>query len=222
MEQIGILRNKKQLISLAVLIFLVVAIPLTMYIIRQQQIFKGRAVGANSRIAFLNSNNQEIQSTLTQQVKLRLFWDSGTNPRCLVNTDCPDIGVPGSRRCMQGVCAHADPGPTNSPSPSPTPVTGLSAPALSFNQANDLICIPVVGAGIINIVVLSWTISSPAPNSFILKRDGVVVSSTIGSDARRYGDNNVSSGAHLYTIQGVWSQGAGPVSNTVSVTVNCT
>lgn len=45
MDYIGILRNKKQRIRLAVILLLVLAIPLTMYLIRQQQILRSRAAG---------------------------------------------------------------------------------------------------------------------------------------------------------------------------------
>ena len=58
-------------------IILLVAIPALLYLVRQQQILRSRAAGANSRIEFRNASGP-IRSTQTQQVNLRLYWDGGT------------------------------------------------------------------------------------------------------------------------------------------------
>ncbi len=73
--------NKKQLTRWAVILLLIMAIPLTIYLVRHQQIFRGRATN-NSRIEFLTSAGASIPdpaTTTSQDIKVRLVFEPPTN-----------------------------------------------------------------------------------------------------------------------------------------------
>ena len=81
---------------------LLVAIPLSIYLVRQQQILKGRAVN-NSRIEFLTSAGAAIPdpaSTTSRDIKVKLVFEPPTNTNTPTNTPTPT-----SAQTSAGVCA---------------------------------------------------------------------------------------------------------------------
>lgn len=181
-----VISYKKQIFGAVVFTLLLVAIPATMYLVRQQQILRSRAA------------EEDLNLTLLDQSGQQLTLSSGN----LITSD---------RNIKVQVVYNPS-----------TPALTLGAPTLLDIRTTDLICYYDDQVGL---VYLRWDkVPSPAPSRFILNRDGVSVASNIGSGERRYGDFNVPNRAdpYLYTIQGVWPTGTGPVSNSVSVTVDCT
>lgn len=77
--------DRRRLLGFATLLFILVAIPLTIYLVRQQQILKGRAYGENSSLNFISGPGGGVisqrNSSEGPNVWLRLIWASGgTNP----------------------------------------------------------------------------------------------------------------------------------------------
>lgn len=68
--------NKKQLIGLATLIFLLIAIPLTIYLAQKTQIFKPKAAGESSTIEVLDAtrNTEGIWEPASSNVRFRLRY----------------------------------------------------------------------------------------------------------------------------------------------------
>lgn len=68
--------NKKQLMGIAVILFLLIAIPITIYLVRQTQIFKPKATGTGSRIE-VYSGSAEVSggATTTQPVQVKVIYE---------------------------------------------------------------------------------------------------------------------------------------------------
>lgn len=63
--------EKKQILLIAGFILLLISIPATLYLVKQQQTLKSRASFVNS-VEFLNNSGQVITETNSQSVRLRL------------------------------------------------------------------------------------------------------------------------------------------------------
>jgi len=94
--------SKKRLTSLGVFLLLLIAIPLSLYLIQKQQIFKGRAT-PNSSIDILGPSGNVITTTANKNVQLKLTY--GTTP-VQTETQCFSEGGSTTDARMQWCSSH--------------------------------------------------------------------------------------------------------------------
>lgn len=93
---VAIFKEKKNLTALLILLFLLVAIPLTLYLARNPQIFKGRATTlAPSSVAFVGLSGNP-PTTSSQNVTLKLAYNQsyGSNTNTSPSTPAPVTSGP--------------------------------------------------------------------------------------------------------------------------------
>ncbi|OGE14033.1 hypothetical protein A3F00_02740 [Candidatus Daviesbacteria bacterium RIFCSPHIGHO2_12_FULL_37_11] len=135
MDFLSTLNNKRRARGILIVIFLLIAIPLTIFLVRQQQIFKGRALGEGSTLeAFAasgaplpDSNNNGIPETQSQNILLKLTWNPGAAQPTLTpsptRTPTPTTSAP---------TATTAPG-----QPTPTTTTGGSCTVCTADLIRD-------------------------------------------------------------------------------------
>lgn len=115
MERINLLfKSKNQVLAIIGLVILLIAIPLTMYLIRHPQIFKGRAAG-RPPLEFFGAGVTDgtPPTTTSQNVNLKLTYGTGSAPS-----------------------PSPSPTPTPTPTPTATPPPG-SAPCTGGIQCDS-------------------------------------------------------------------------------------
>lgn len=65
--------NKKQIILIVIVAILLIAIPLSLYLVRQRQIVRSRADEPNVSVQFVDDSGQVITETHNPNVKLRII-----------------------------------------------------------------------------------------------------------------------------------------------------
>lgn len=123
MNLFGLGISKAQLISLAVLILLALAIPLSVYLIQQQQVLKSKA-SEGTRIEFVNEAGSLITQTSSASVKLKLTYSPPTleqapiRPESVIEPNEGEVeGV--SKQLAQSQCGGAKQLPCLSTAPDP-------------------------------------------------------------------------------------------------------
>lgn len=66
--------GKKELISLAVILLLIIGLFIGLYLVRQQQIFKPKATGTGTGVQVIDRSGNPITNTNTRNVKLKIFY----------------------------------------------------------------------------------------------------------------------------------------------------
>lgn len=103
MDLLSTLNNKRHIRGILIFIFLLIAIPLTIYLVYQQQIFKSKALGEGSTLqayaanfAALPDNNPQdgIPETQTQIIGLKLTWNPGAAQLSPTRTPTPTSSAP--------------------------------------------------------------------------------------------------------------------------------
>ncbi len=114
--------NKRQILIIIGFIILLLAIPVTLYLVRQTQIFNPKAAFI-PKAEFLDSNGNVITQTSTKNVRLKIIREVAPTPS-------PASSVTPSPS------ASPSPSPVESPTPSPTP--GLTNLLVNGNFENNL------------------------------------------------------------------------------------
>lgn len=85
---------KDKRFKFALVILLLIAIPLTVFLVRQQQILKSRALGEGSTLDILVGSSVNPATTTSSSVSLKLTWNPGsvTPTPTLTTTPTPTLG----------------------------------------------------------------------------------------------------------------------------------
>lgn len=71
--------NKKQPLTIIIFIILLIAIPVTLYLVRQQQIIKSRAAFV-PKVEFVDASGNVITETTNPNVKLKITKKTAPSP----------------------------------------------------------------------------------------------------------------------------------------------
>ncbi|TSC66493.1 MAG: hypothetical protein CEO21_179 [Microgenomates group bacterium Gr01-1014_80] len=146
-----LVKKKKNIIQLLVLGILVLAVPVILSLVRQQQILKGRALGSPpvevvgpvNRLTTLSNNRIGLITDIGQQALVDLRLTSNLGPPVGTITPSPTVTPAVTSTptpSLTGPTATPTPtqsGPTRTPTPSPTLPAGAITYKISKNQ-NDL------------------------------------------------------------------------------------
>lgn len=72
--------NKKQIIIIVVSLILLVAIPLSLYLVRSRQTVRSRAAEGGARVEFVDDQGNVITETRNRDVKIRIMVIPSASP----------------------------------------------------------------------------------------------------------------------------------------------